>query len=240
MREIRVDAITIPVQDGTTMGAYLARPETAGRHPGLLVLQEAFGVNEHIRGLVRRFAYQGFVALAPELYHRAAPGFEGLYDDVGTAAAHMKAMTPRGLELDLEAACAWLMNEAPVLPGEVSCVGFCMGGRSAFVAASLLPLRAAVSFYGGGIAPGLLDRVPRIRAPMLFFWGGLDKHIPPEQIAATTQALRSAGKAFVNVEFSRADHGFFCDARPSYDPGAARQSWAHALEFLKICSGRDA
>ncbi len=124
-----------------------------------------------------------------------------------------------------------------MLPGDVSCVGFCMGGRAAFVAASLLPLRAAVSFYGAGIAPGLLERAPQVRAPLLFFWGGRDAHIPPEHVSETARALRAAGKSFVSVEFSRADHGFFCDARPSYDAGAARQAWAHTIEFLKTYSG---
>jgi len=95
----------------------------------------------------------------------------------------------------------------------------------------------AVSFYGGGIAPnannpGLLNRVGELRAPVLLFWGGRDKHLGPDQIRAVTEALREAGKNYVNVEISDADHGFFCDARPSYNPVAAAHAWALVVEFL--------
>jgi carboxymethylenebutenolidase len=108
-----------------------------------------------------------------------------------------------------------------------------MGGRLSFLANSIVPLHASASFYGGGIAPGLLDRAVRLHAPMLFFWGGLDKHIPPEQRNAVVQAVAAAGKTYVNVEFSDADHGFNCDERASYQPRASRQSWALLLEFLR-------
>lgn len=108
-----------------------------------------------------------------------------------------------------------------------------MGGRMAFLANATLPLRAAASFYGGGIAPGLLDRASQLHGPILLCWGGLDKHISPEQRQAVTDALRKAGKSYVNVEFSDADHGFNCDERASYQPRAARQSRALLLEFLR-------
>jgi carboxymethylenebutenolidase len=115
----------------------------------------------------------------------------------------------------------------------VAAIGFCMGGRAAFLADALLPLKAAVSLYGAGIAPSLLDRAPKLSAPILLMWGGLDKHIPPEQIAAVTSALRAAGKPYVNAEFSEADHGFFNDDRPSFHAASAAQAWALALQFLK-------
>ena len=114
-----------------------------------------------------------------------------------------------------------------------------MGGRVAFLTNVVLPVSAAISFYGGGIAPnpfspGLLDRAGDLHAPQMLLWGGLDKHIGPELTRAVTEALRAAGKPFVNVEFSDADHGFFCDARSSYNPNAARQAWALVLAFLNI------
>ena len=83
------------------------------------------------------------------------------------------------------------------------------------------------------MGPGLLERVPKLSAPTLFFWGGKDGHILPEQTQAVTQALRKAGKSFVNAEFSDAEHGFFCDARPSYHPKAAPQAWALVQSFLQ-------
>ena len=95
------------------------------------------------------------------------------------------------------------------------------------------PNDATDSFYGGGIAPGLLDRVPRLQAPSLFIWGGLDKHITPDHRRAVTEALTAQKKTYVNVEFSSADHGFFCDERAAYEPRSARQAWVLTLEFLR-------
>ena len=108
-----------------------------------------------------------------------------------------------------------------------------MGGRVSFIANSVVALRAAVSFYGGGIAPGLLDRASKLQAPSLLIWGGLDTHITPEHRKAVTDALTAQQKIYVNVEFSRADHGFFCDERAAYEPHSARQAWALTLEFLR-------
>ena len=233
MGEIASEKVTIEVGDGTRMDAYHAKPQGGGRRPGLLVLQEAFGVNAHIRDVADRFAREGFVALAPELFHRTAPGFEGRHDDVPAAMNHYQAVTVEGLSADLTAAHAWLTERGGVAAGDASAIGFCMGGRAAFLADALLPLRAAVSFYGAGIAPALLDRAANLSAPILLVWGGLDKHIKPEQIAAVTGALRAAGKPFVNAEFSEADHAFFNNDRPSFHPASAAQAWALALQFLK-------
>jgi carboxymethylenebutenolidase len=230
---IAKEKITLNVSDGTGMGCYVARPDDSSAHPGIIVLQEAFGVNSHIRNVAERFAAQGYIAIAPELFHRTAPGFEGSYTDFPAVRKHMEAMTVPGGEADLRAAFDWLQNQKNVQRDRICSTGFCMGGRMSFMANSILPLHAAASFYGGGIAPALLDRAPRLHAPMLFFWGGLDKHIPPEQRNAVIDALRTAGKTYANVEFSDADHGFNCDERASYQPRAARQSWAMLLEFLQ-------
>ena len=232
MGEITSEKTTVQVGDGTRMGAYCARPQGGGRRPGVLVLQEAFGVNAHIRDVADRLAREGFVALAPELFHRTAPGFEGPYD-FAAVAPHYQAVTVETLSADLLAAHAWLLERGGVPAGETAAIGFCMGGRAAFLADALLPLRVAVSFYGAGIAPSLLDRAPKLSGPLLLVWGGRDKHIPPEQIAAVTSALSAAGKAYVNAEFSEADHAFFNDDRPSFHPAAAAQAWALALQFLK-------
>jgi carboxymethylenebutenolidase len=233
MGEIASEKVTIEVGDGTQMDAYHAKPHGGGRRPGLLVLQEAFGVNAHIRDVADRFAREGFAALAPELFHRTAPGFDGNYEDFASVMPHYQAMTAEGLSADLTAAHAWLSERGGVAPGDVSAIGFCLGGRAAYLADALLPLKAAVSFYGAGIAPALLDRAPRLSAPILLIWGGLDKHIPPDQIAAVTGALKAAGKPFVNAEFSEADHGFFNNDRASFHPASAAQAWSLALQFLK-------
>ncbi|MGB8475263.1 MAG: dienelactone hydrolase family protein [Candidatus Acidiferrum sp.] len=238
--EIRSEYVELSVNDGTKMRAWTARPKEAGAHPGLLVFQEAFGVNAHIRDIAGRFAREGFVAVAPELFHRTGTGFEGHYDDFPGVMPHMKALHDPSMAADLRSAYDWLRGAIGAnLP--ISSVGYCMGGRASFLAAITLPLAGSVSYYGGGIAPnannqGLLGRATAIQARLLFFWGGRDKHIPPEQVRAVTDALRAAGKNFVNVEISNADHAFFCDARASYSPAAALLAWPLTLAFLRAQS----
>jgi carboxymethylenebutenolidase len=228
------ERVALAVADGTRMPAYVSRPEQGGPHPGLLVFQEAFGVNGHIRNVCDRFAAEGYVAIAPELFHRTAPpGFEGSYTDFPAVMPHARAVTSETAELDVRSAYDLLRSNTEVKPDEISSVGFCMGGRVSFLANSMIALHAAVSFYGGGIAPGLLDRAAKLQAPSLLIWGGLDKRITPELRKAVTDALTAEQKIYVNVEFSRADHGFFCDERAAYEPHSARQAWALTLEFLR-------
>lgn len=232
--EIVKEKIELTVPGSSPMAAYIARPASAGRHPGLIVFQEAFGVNGHIRNVTDRFAAQGYVAIAPELFHRTAPaGFEGDYKDFPSLKPHYQAVTTEAAEVDIHATHDWLRSSSYANADNISCVGFCMGGRVSFLANSVVPMRAAVCFYGGGIAPGLLDRAAKMRGPSLLFWGGLDKNIPGVHRKAVTDALDAAHKTYVNVEFSNAGHGFFCDERASYEPNAARQSWALTLEFLR-------
>jgi carboxymethylenebutenolidase len=226
------EKITLSVADGTEMDAYMSRPDTSGSLPGIIVLQEAFGVNRHIRNVADRFAEHGYIAIAPELFHRTAHGFEGDYNNFNSVTPHMRAMTLEGNEADLRASFEWLRKHKTIQDGNISSVGYCMGGRVSFLANATLPLRGATSYYGGGIA-GLLDKAASLHGPMLFFWGEFDQHIPPEQRSAITSALKAAGKQYVNVEFSHAGHGFNCDERSAFEPRASREAWALLLEFLK-------
>ena len=220
--------IELAVDDGTSMRAYVGRPAQASTR-GLLLFQEAFGVNAHIRDLAGRFAALGFLVIAPELFHRTAPRFDCAYSEFAKAAPQLEAITEAGLDADVRAAYSWL--EGKGVGGSIAAVGYCLGGRVSFVANSGVPLRGAVSYYGGRI-PTVLHRAPKLGAPMLFFWGGLDHHIPDQQHQAVIKGVRDANKPFVDVVFSHADHGFFCDARPSYEPASAAQAWALTLAFL--------
>jgi carboxymethylenebutenolidase len=205
-----------------------------------MVFQEAFGVNAHIRDVTERFAAQGFVAISPELFHRSAPpGWEGSYGDFDSVKPHMMALNDASLTADIRATHEWLTSAPQVNPAAIACVGFCMGGRASFLANALVPVKAAISYYGGGIAPGprgpgLLARATELHGPMLLYWGGLDQHIPAEQTLAIADALRKAGKPYVQVEFSDADHGFFRDVHSSYNPMAAKESWALTHAFLAV------
>ena len=242
--EIRSEFVTVNVSDGTSMRLYVARPTGAAPTRGLLVMQEAFGINAHIRDITERFAREGFLAVAPELFHRTGAGFEGRYDDFGSAMGHLKELRDPNLEVDIKAAHDWLRSNGLPSGSPIAAVGYCMGGRAAVLAAITLPLECAVSYYGGGIGPsqmnpGLLGRVKDLKAPVLLFWGGRDGHIPAEQRNSVVEALRAAGKSYVNVEFSDADHGFFCDARPSYNPIAAKEAWPLTLAFLNTYTAKE-
>jgi carboxymethylenebutenolidase len=232
MDNMRTENVTLQVADGTSMNAYVATPADGGKLPGLLVIQEAFGVNPHIRDVTERFAKQGYVAIAPEMFHRTAQGFECEYTNFPACMPHMQALTPEGMIADTTAAFDWLQKNPRALPNSTACIGWCMGGRVAFLANSALPLKAAISFYGGGIAPALLPRTEQQHAPIMFIWGGLDAHIHQEHIRAVVEAMAAAKKIYVNVEFSDADHGFFCNERKSYNETAAKQAWEMSLKFL--------
>jgi carboxymethylenebutenolidase len=235
--EIKTETVTLAVSDGTTMPAYVARPQGDGNYPGLIVFQEAFGVNGHIRDVTERFARAGYTAIAPALFHRTGPDFEGEYTKFEAVMPHYQALTDEGQSADIQAAYTWLTAPDGGKATAVASTGYCMGGRASFLADVVLPIQASVSYYGGGIAPGgllpdLLGRADELHAPILLFWGGLDTHIGPEQVRAVEDALKAAGKDYTQVTFSHADHGFFCDVRGSYSANAARQAWALTLEFL--------
>ena len=232
--KIARETIELQVAGAPPMRAYVARPAAGGAHPGLIVFQEAYGVNRHIRNVTDRFAAEGYVAIAPELFHRTAPsGFEGDYKDFSSVKPHFQALTNEDAEADIRSTYDWLRSSPHVERENISCVGFCMGGKMSFLANAVVPMRGAVSFYGGRIAETLLDRAPNLHGPILLIWGGLDKHITADKRKAVTDELDAQKKTYVNVVFSNADHAFFCDERPAYEPSAARQSWALTLEFLR-------
>lgn len=225
---IQTERHVLQVSDGTEMALFAARPESSGA-PGLLVFQEAFGVNGHIRGLCEAFARDGWLAAAPELYHRTAPGATFAYDDIASARPHMQAMTDAGIRADQQAAFDWLRAQG--CPS-VGAVGYCMGGRMAFLANANLPVAAAVSYYGGGIQ-NLEDRAAGLHGPMLLHWAGRDSHVTGEHARAVEDFLRLAGRPFVSIHHSEADHGFNCDERKSHHPESARLALAVTLAFLR-------
>ena len=223
---------SLSVSDGSTMNAYVAHPKDAHNLPAVLVFQEAFGVNAHIRSVTERIAQEGYYAIAPELFHRSGSGFEGSYTDFAAVRPHMEALTREGLEADILATYAWVQHQAGLVQTDkVVSVGFCMGGRVSVHASTLLPLKAAASFYGGGIMDTIADRIEKVQAPLMLCWGGLDQHITQEKIQPLLQALDAHKKSYIHSVFSHADHGFFCDARQSYQPNAAQTAWAMLKAF---------
>jgi carboxymethylenebutenolidase len=225
--------VSLPVADGSSMQVFTVLPDGPGPFPGLILIQEAYGVNGHIRHVGERLAAEGFAVIAPEIFHRTAPaGWEGPYGDFQAVMPHYQAITVDGLEQDMRACYQWFQEASAVASDRIGAIGFCLGGRVSFVANACLPLRAAVSYYGG-MLDKVTDLAPKVSGPHLFQWGGLDKHLGPEVREAVTAAMTAAGKPFASVVYSYADHAFNCDERPAYQPDAANESWALSMAFLK-------
>lgn len=218
---------------GSTMEAYLALPP-GRRGPGLLLLQEIFGVNQHIRAVAEQYALAGFSVLAPDLFWRQGKRIELGY--VGAererALALMRTVTRDEVVADMEASLAALRGRSECAEN-VGAVGYCMGGRFAFTAASLCDIDAAVCYYGGGIATQL-DLAAAITVPVQFHHGGQDSGIPPEAVASIQAAMAKAPAA-AGAEFHlypAAQHGFNCWARATYDAPSAALAFGRSVSFL--------
>ena len=150
---IQKQRVPIPLEGGKTMGGYLARPEGSDKRPGVIVFMEIFGINSHIRDVVERVAAEGYVALAPDFFHRTGPGVEYGYDDAGMAGG-MKLLSQLDADemiSDARAALRYL-RARPDATGKVGAMGFCIGGHMTYLTACETDVAAAASFYGGGIA----------------------------------------------------------------------------------------
>lgn len=231
MAKIAENLVQLKVSDGTEMQAFVAKPEGSPKS-GILVFQEAFGVNGHIKEVARRLAREGYLAIAPELFHRTLPpGGEIAYpvnNDFSFIMPHFNAITREGSLADYQAAYDWLKGD--LKSDKIGCVGFCMGGSSSFTANSCLPLKAAVSFYGSRIMQSF-DLAPEQKAPLLLIWGGKDQGSSPEKLTELVKAL--AGKNYIQAVFSEAGHAFNCDDRPAYHAASAATAWAMSLGFFK-------
>jgi|SRR5579859_3446822 len=233
MATMKESIVQLQVGDQTQMTAFVVHPDGPPK-AGILVFQEAFGVNNHIQNIARRLAGEGYLAVAPELFHRTLPSGGTLpyptNNDFSAIMPHINAITREGALADFQAAYDWLKGE--IKSDAIGCIGFCMGGSCSFTANSRFPLKAAVSYYGTRILQNL-DLVPEQKGPLLLIWGGKDKGTPPEKLGELNQALKAAGKDFIFSEFSEAGHAFNCDERPAYHPVSAATAWAMTLAFLK-------
>lgn len=226
--------LTVPTADGP-MRVYAARPASPADR-AVIVLQEAFGVNDHIQDIARRYAVQGFLAVAPDLFHRTGVGTLD-YQQHAEAMPLIGAIGADAIVTDVGAVLAHLDTAEGIPAGRVAVNGFCFGGRAAFTAATALPeLAAAVVFYGPGIAAGphaVLDRAESIDTPLLLHVGAEDPTIPAEQVKAIDSALADAGVTFESYVYDDAGHAFACDARPHmYRVGPARLAWQRTHDFL--------
>ena len=228
---------TLATADGD-MELYEAAPDgdTVG---AVIVIQEAFGVNEHIRDVTRRFADAGFHAVAPALFHRSGGG-EAAYGDMDAVMKLFGGLSHDGFLEDIDATLAHL-GDAGFSAERTGIVGFCMGGRVTFLVAARRALGAAVSFYGGGIVeegrlpfPALIDEVSSMKTPWLGLFGDLDAGIPVDQVERLREAFDADAPVDHDiVRYADAGHGFHCDARPdAFNAEAAADGWARAIQWL--------
>jgi carboxymethylenebutenolidase len=211
--------------NGGTCEGYLAKPPS-GTGPGLLVLQEWWGLVPHIRELTDRFAEAGFVALAPDLYHGEKTTSP---DDAGRL---MMALDIAKSAADLKGAADYLLGLDALAPKKVAALGFCMGGQLALFAATEHPeISACVDFYG--IHPHVKPDFGKLRGKVLCHWGKADGFVTTEAAEALVAAMRAAG-ADVESHHYDAGHAFFNDARPeAYDAASAKTAWDRTLAFLR-------
>lgn len=229
--------LTLDTSDGP-MRLYEATPDGTAKR-SLIVVMEAFGVNEHIEEVTRRAAAAGYHAVAPDFFHRSGGG-TAAYDDFGTVMAKFAGVSDDGILVDVDAALEHL-RAAGFTNDKIAITGFCFGGRVTFLTAARRALGAAVTFYGGGIVragglpfPSLIDEAATLKTPWLGLFGDLDKGIPVEDVEQLRAALEAAKPVdFEIVRYADADHGFHCEARPAvYNEAAATDGWARALAWF--------
>jgi len=212
---------TLMARDGHEFSAYLAAPEGAPR-VAVVVLQEIFGVNEHIRRVVEQYAAAGFLSIAPALFDRVGRNIELGYGpkDMEQGVGYRLQIDDAKALLDIGAAVNVVRHA-----GRVALVGYCWGGQLTWVAAGALRVQAAVGYYASRIWEKL-ERLPT--CPVMLHFGELDKNIPRERVEQVRAAFPQA-----IYYFYPADHGFNCDARSSYDAPSAKLAWERTQEFLK-------
>jgi carboxymethylenebutenolidase len=211
--------------NGRTAAGYLARPK--GNGPGVIVIQEWWGLVPHIENVADRFAAEGFFALAPDLYH----GEKTTSPD--QAGKLMMSLRIDEAAKDLAGAIDHLQQQPAVTGGKIGTVGFCMGGAlSLFAASQNHEVGACVVFYGGH--PNVKPDLQKLQAPVLGIWAGKDGFVTPDVVKELDKQLTAAGKRHEFHTYPEAQHAFFNDTRPEvYDAAASADAWAKTLTFFR-------
>jgi carboxymethylenebutenolidase len=234
------ETVALTGHDGDELEAYLARPLGPGPYGAVVVIHHMPGYDKPTKEITRRFAAAGYLAICPNLYSREAPGASP--DDAAAAARAAGGVPDERLVGDVAGAAAYLRSLTSS-NGKVGVIGYCSGGRQAFLAACSLPLDAAVDCYGAfvvGTPPEgfplavkpLLDIAGQLPCPLLGLFGAEDKHPSPDQTAELARTLDKLGKAYEFHTYPDAGHAFFAVDRVSYRPQAANDGWARVLDFF--------
>ncbi|HMU54657.1 MAG TPA: dienelactone hydrolase family protein [Nitrospira sp.] len=237
--ELTGGEVRIPTGDGH-MPAYRAKPQSGSGFPVVLVVQEIFGVHEHIRDVCRRFAKLGYMAIAPELFARQ--GDVSKMTDIDEIRSKVVSQVPDAQVLsDLDATAAWARQSGEGSVERLGITGFCWGGRIVWLYAAHNPqLKAGVAWYGRLVGTPTplqpkhpIDVASALKAPVLGLYGAEDKGIPLDTVEQMKAALRSAGGTSEFVIYPNAPHAFHADYRPSYRKEAAEDGWRRLQEWFK-------
>ena len=233
--DVTSSTVQLNTPDGK-MDSYVAQPKDGGTYPGIVVIQEAFGVNSHIKKVTERIAAEGYVAIAPDIFHRESERLIP-YSDMAKAIATMQRVVDSKAMEDVAAAIAHLKSQSNVKASSIGVIGFCMGGRLTYLAAAhhANDIKAAVPYYPGGLTmgnPSPLSRTGEIKCPMYLFFGAKDQLIPMDQVGQINTELTSKKVAFQMKSYPEAGHGFFCDERGSYHEASAKDAWEKTKSFF--------
>lgn len=232
--------VQIPTQDAGEMPAYRAMPARGKTFPVVLVVEEIFGVHEHIKDICRRFAKLGYMAIAPELFARQ--GDPTKIENIQEIISKVVSKVPDAQVMsDLDSTVAWAEKTGKADTSRLGITGFCWGGRIVWLyAAHSSRLKAGAAWYGpikgqtNELRPKtVLELAPEMKAPVLGLYGGQDKGITPDQVEEMRAALKAAGKTFDIVVYPDAPHAFNADYRPSYREADAKDAWQRMLEWFK-------
>ncbi|MDQ0124093.1 carboxymethylenebutenolidase [Pseudomonas lini] len=221
--------IEIDSADGK-FGAYLAIPHTR-KGPGIVLIQEIFGVNEHIRSVAEQYAADGYLVIAPDLFWRSGQRIELAYDEAGwkRAVELMNATDVGQAQKDIELAIDALKAQ-PGLDGGIASIGYCFGGLLSYHTAANGLVDVAVAYYGGGIQ-NQLERADEIDVPLLMHFGEEDSHIPLDAVEKIAERFENNDNVEI-VVYPEAEHGFNCSHRDSYNQRAAAEAHGNTLIFL--------
>ncbi|HEY2918428.1 MAG TPA: dienelactone hydrolase family protein [Candidatus Binatia bacterium] len=233
--DVTNSTVQLNTSDGK-MEAYVAQPKAGGTYPGVVVIQEAFGVNSHIKKVAERIAAEGYVAIAPDIFHREAERLIP-YSEMPKAIATMQRVVDNKAMEDVGAAIAHLKSQSNVKSGSIGVIGFCMGGRLTYLAAAHhnKDVKCVVPFYGGGISmgnPSPLSRTGEIKCPMYLFFGAKDPLIPLDQVNQIKAELTAKKVPFQMEIYPEPGHGFFCDDRGGYHEASAKDAWEKTKAFF--------
>lgn len=225
--------------DGNDMKVYVSEPDAPGNYPGVLVIMEIFGVNGNIKGLTDKLAKEGYVALAPDLFHREGP--DAVCDYTDPRAQQWRGnLRDDDIIKDLNASVDCLQGLSSVNSDRIGITGFCLGGRIAYLGAATNPaIKASAVYYGGrilqpfGEGPSPLDRTAGINGPVLGLFGEEDQNPSPDDVKTIEAELKKRGKTYEFHSYPNAGHGFICDERDSYRPEATQDAWAKMLAWFQ-------